>query len=155
MPEALDPVVTISLLDTVAGYAVQSWEFEGANMIRIGRGETNDVVLSDTSVSRMHGELARTEAGWSVTALRLSATKRFCDLPPAVRTWNFDLDADGTHWPRSSTKKSGGRTHESVRKSGNAPTKPMLPNLIFAGVLNRRSRCIDPFTKYGFSNTIR
>ncbi len=69
MREALDPVVTISLLDPVAGYAVQSWEFEGANLIRIGRGETNDVVLSDTSVSRLHGELTRSEAGWSVTAL--------------------------------------------------------------------------------------
>ncbi len=69
MREALDPVVTISLLDPVAGYAVQSWEFEGAKLIRIGRGETNDVVLSDTSVSRMHGELTRSEAGWSVTAL--------------------------------------------------------------------------------------
>jgi serine/threonine-protein kinase len=69
MPEAIDPVVTISLLDPVAGYAVQSWEFEGASLIRIGRAETNDVVLSDTSVSRMHGELTRTDAGWSVTAL--------------------------------------------------------------------------------------
>ena len=69
MPEALDPVVTISLLDPVAGYAMQSWEFEGASLIRIGRAETNDVVLSDTSVSRMHGELTRTEAGWNVTAL--------------------------------------------------------------------------------------
>jgi pSer/pThr/pTyr-binding forkhead associated (FHA) protein len=69
MPEALDPVITISLLDPVAGYAVQSWEFEEASVIRIGRSRTNDVVLSDTSVSRMHGELTRTNAGWSVTAL--------------------------------------------------------------------------------------
>ncbi len=69
MPEALDPVITISLLDPVAGYAVQSWEFDGASVIRIGRGETNDVVLSDTTVSRMHGELTRTDAGWNVTAL--------------------------------------------------------------------------------------
>src|ERR1017187_1490171 len=69
MPEATDSVVTISLLDPVAGSAVQSWEFEGVSLIRIGRAETNDVVLSDTSISRMHGELTRTEAGWSVTAL--------------------------------------------------------------------------------------
>lgn len=69
MPEALDPVITISLLDPVAGYAVQSWEFEKESVIRFGRAETNDVVLSDTSVSRVHGELTRTEAGWNVTAL--------------------------------------------------------------------------------------
>ena len=57
MPETHDPVITISLLDPVAGYAVQSWEFDGVSLIRIGRADTNDVVLSDTTVSRMHGEL--------------------------------------------------------------------------------------------------
>jgi pSer/pThr/pTyr-binding forkhead associated (FHA) protein len=69
MPEAIDPVITISLLDPVAGYAAQSWEFENASVIRFGREETNDVVISDASVSRVHGELTRSEAGWSVTAL--------------------------------------------------------------------------------------
>jgi pSer/pThr/pTyr-binding forkhead associated (FHA) protein len=61
--------VTISLLDAVRGDAAQSWEFEGTTRIRIGRDGTNDVVLGDTAVSRMHGELARTDAGWFVTAL--------------------------------------------------------------------------------------
>jgi pSer/pThr/pTyr-binding forkhead associated (FHA) protein len=61
--------VTISLLDPVRGDAMQSWEFENATRIRIGRAETNDVVLADTAVSRLHGELTRMATGWLVTAL--------------------------------------------------------------------------------------
>lgn len=69
MTEAHDEVITISLLDTVRGDAIQNWEFERASLIRVGRAETNDVILCDTQVSRLHGELTRTEDGWSVTPL--------------------------------------------------------------------------------------
>lgn len=64
-----DPVISISLLDPVNGQAIQTWEFDGASVIRIGRAETNDVVIRDTLVSRTHAELTRTDDGWSVTAL--------------------------------------------------------------------------------------
>ena len=69
MLEGHDSLITISLLDPVAWHAVQTWEFDGASVIRIGRAKTNDVIISDTLVSRRHGELNRTDDGWSVTPL--------------------------------------------------------------------------------------
>jgi pSer/pThr/pTyr-binding forkhead associated (FHA) protein len=69
MPQGHDSVITISLLDPVGWQAVQTWEFDGASVIRIGREKTNDVIISDTLVSRRHGELNRTDAGWSITPL--------------------------------------------------------------------------------------
>jgi serine/threonine-protein kinase len=69
MPPIRDSVITISLLDPVRGHAVQSWEFDGATVIRIGRAETNDVILNDSQVSRVHGELTRTDDGWNITPL--------------------------------------------------------------------------------------
>jgi serine/threonine-protein kinase len=69
MPQVHDSVITISLLDPVGWHAVQTWEFDGASVIRIGRAKTNDVILSDTQVSRNHGELTRTDVGWSVMPL--------------------------------------------------------------------------------------
>jgi pSer/pThr/pTyr-binding forkhead associated (FHA) protein len=69
MAETQDAVVTVSLLDPLRGDAIQSWEFDAAPLIRIGRADTNDVVLNDARVSRVHGELSRNESGWSVTPL--------------------------------------------------------------------------------------
>ncbi len=69
MPHDHDSVVTISLLDPVGWHAVQTWEFDGASVIRIGRAKTNDVIISDTLVSRRHGELVRTDVGWNITPL--------------------------------------------------------------------------------------
>ncbi len=69
MPQTHDSVITIRLLDPVRGDAVQTWEFHGTSIVRIGRAKTNDVVLSDERVSRAHGELTRTDGAWSVTPL--------------------------------------------------------------------------------------
>jgi pSer/pThr/pTyr-binding forkhead associated (FHA) protein len=69
MVETHDAVITISLLDPLRGDAIQSWEFDAAPLIRIGRAATNDVVLNDARVSRVHGELSHGESGWSVTPL--------------------------------------------------------------------------------------
>jgi pSer/pThr/pTyr-binding forkhead associated (FHA) protein len=69
MPQGRDSVITISLLDPVGWHAVQTWEFDGASVIRIGRAKTNDVIISDAVVSRRHGELIRTDVGWSITPL--------------------------------------------------------------------------------------
>src|ERR1043166_4055888 len=74
MPPIRDSVITISLLDPVRGHAVQSWEFDGAAVIRIGRASTNDVILNDLQVSRVHGELIRTDAGWNITPLAAMAS---------------------------------------------------------------------------------
>ena len=69
MIQAHDSVITISLLDPVRGDAVQTWEFDGASVVRIGRAKTNDVILTDERVSRMHGEFTRTGGGWSILPL--------------------------------------------------------------------------------------
>jgi pSer/pThr/pTyr-binding forkhead associated (FHA) protein len=69
MPQDHDSVVTISLLDPVGWRPIQTLEFDGASVIRIGRAKTNDVIVSDTMVSRRHGELVRTDTGWSVIPL--------------------------------------------------------------------------------------
>jgi len=69
MSQGHDSVVTISLLDPVGWHVVQNWEFDGASVIRIGRAKTNDVIISDALVSRRHGELIRTDVGWSITPL--------------------------------------------------------------------------------------
>ena len=69
MPQDHDSVVTISLLDPVGWRPIQTWEFDGASVIHIGRSKTNDVIVSDTMVSRKHGELVRTDTGWSVIPL--------------------------------------------------------------------------------------
>jgi pSer/pThr/pTyr-binding forkhead associated (FHA) protein len=69
MSQTHDAVVTISLLDPLRGDAIQSWEFEAARLIRFGRDDTNDVVLSDARVSRVHGEVSHNEGSWTVTPL--------------------------------------------------------------------------------------
>src|SRR5262245_45404493 len=38
--------------------------------VRLGRGSDNDVVLSDSSVSRYHAEILRESDGWSVHDLK-------------------------------------------------------------------------------------
>jgi len=121
-PEIHDPVITISLLDPMAGYAVRSWEFDGYRWsLRALRNE--HVVLNDTTVSRMHAA-TRTDAGWSVTALGRNGivvrrppitgatpivTKRCC-VSRRRPYLEFRLDADETPLPRGSTKNGDGRT---------------------------------------------
>ena len=53
------PVVTLSLLDSQQNTPQQQWRFEDESIIRIGRSPDNDVVLTDTLVSRNHLELRR------------------------------------------------------------------------------------------------
>jgi len=67
--------VAVSLLDPVKGHAIQTWEFEGRSLIRIGRGETNDVVVADPLVSRAHAELISDTAGrWRLVSLGRNGT---------------------------------------------------------------------------------
>lgn len=48
---------TIHLLDSSTGQSIQSWRFEDRLLIRIGRSEENQIVITDPSVSRFHAEL--------------------------------------------------------------------------------------------------
>lgn len=52
-------VVTLTLLHPQQSAPLQQWRFENEDVIRIGRSPDNDVVLSDSRVSRYHLELRR------------------------------------------------------------------------------------------------
>lgn len=52
-------VVTLTLLHPQPSAPLQQWRFENEDVIRIGRSPDNDVVLSDSRVSRYHLELRR------------------------------------------------------------------------------------------------
>jgi len=50
-------MVTLTLLNSQMNILQQQWHFEDKSIIRIGRSSDNDVVLTDTLVSRHHLEL--------------------------------------------------------------------------------------------------
>ncbi|BAY60661.1 serine/threonine protein kinase [Calothrix brevissima NIES-22] len=50
-------VVTLTLLEPQQKTPLKQWYFENSSLIKIGRATDNDVVLSDTLVSRYHLEL--------------------------------------------------------------------------------------------------
>lgn len=52
-------------------------------VITIGRSESNDIVLSDTSITRQHAQLERTETGWQVRDLG-SQNGTFIDEKPLL-----------------------------------------------------------------------
>lgn len=53
---------------------VKTWKFYHQDLIRIGRANDNDVVLSHVNVSRYHAELRRTDKGWNLTNLGVNST---------------------------------------------------------------------------------
>lgn len=62
--------VTLTLLDPVRGHALHTWTFDGDAVIRVGRGDGNDVTLADPVVSRRHVELVPGGDGeWQVVSL--------------------------------------------------------------------------------------
>jgi pSer/pThr/pTyr-binding forkhead associated (FHA) protein len=58
--------ISIHLLDSATGHAIQTWKFEGQPLIRIGRSEDNHVVIPDPSVSRLHAELRYMAGSWNL-----------------------------------------------------------------------------------------
>jgi len=67
--EGAATAVTLSLVDPAKGHLLQSWDFEGQPLIRIGRAQDNDVVTLDHSVSRYHVELAFADGHWTLFSL--------------------------------------------------------------------------------------
>lgn len=61
--------ITIFLLDPTHGDAVQKWEFENLPEIKIGRDASNEIVLTDAVVSRLHAKILRSGKGWNVMPL--------------------------------------------------------------------------------------
>jgi len=60
-------MVTLTLLDPVQKTPIQKWSFEDESVIRIGRSPENQVVLTDTLVSRQHLELRPNNGKWHLT----------------------------------------------------------------------------------------
>src|SRR5262245_12420223 len=58
------PPVAVHLLDSVMGRPVQSWHFESKACVSIGRGDTQDVNLTDPYVSRTHAEIRFQNGAW-------------------------------------------------------------------------------------------
>ena len=58
--------ISIHLLDSATGQAIQTWRFENSVRVRIGRSEENHIVISDPSVSRFHAELTCEGSYWQV-----------------------------------------------------------------------------------------
>lgn len=82
--------VTVHLLDAARGQSVQTWKFDGQSLLRIGRSEENDVVLTDPSVSRFHTELRFQSPFWELINLGKNGTliggKRMSQGPIQDRT---------------------------------------------------------------------
>lgn len=68
-PSPQGPLVTLQLLDTTKGHTVQSWTFREPTIIKIGRLEDNDVVLTDPVVSRLHAVLKEQNGNWVFEAV--------------------------------------------------------------------------------------
>ena len=56
--------ISVHLMDLAKGRVVQTWRFEGKEVVRIGRSEQNDVVIGDPYASRFHTELQYREPRW-------------------------------------------------------------------------------------------
>ena len=60
---------SVHLLDSSTGQPIQVWRFEDRSLIRIGRSEENQIVITDPSVSRFHAELQYQDGYWEVVNL--------------------------------------------------------------------------------------
>ncbi len=61
--------VAIQLLDSALGRPMRSWQFDGKQLISIGRADDQDVQISDPYVSRTHAELRWQNDGWTLVSL--------------------------------------------------------------------------------------
>lgn len=59
-------IVAVHLLDSAQGVSLQTWRFSGRSSISIGRGDENDVVISDPHVSRTHVKLVEQDGAWTL-----------------------------------------------------------------------------------------
>uniref|UniRef100_A0ACD5GUY7 FHA domain-containing protein n=1 Tax=Desertifilum tharense IPPAS B-1220 TaxID=1781255 RepID=A0ACD5GUY7_9CYAN len=66
--------ITISLLHPTQAIPVQSWSFEPESVIRIGRSNSNDVVVYSAVVSRHHIELQNNGSGWEIISFGSNGT---------------------------------------------------------------------------------
>ena len=58
--------LVIHLLDSAQGNSLQTWRFADREVVTIGRGEDNDIVIADPQVSRAHAKLVQQNGAWTL-----------------------------------------------------------------------------------------
>ena len=66
--------IRLVLLHPTKGYAIRDWTFGPSGLIRIGRGEANEVTIVDPQVSRLHAELQFVEDLWTLRSVGRNGT---------------------------------------------------------------------------------
>ena len=66
--------IILNLLHPTNGRPIQQWRFESASVIRIGRGDDNEVTIADPQVSRRHAELRFDGGVWELCSLGRNGT---------------------------------------------------------------------------------
>jgi hypothetical protein len=67
-------VLTVQLLDSAQGFAIQTWKFPAQPEVRIGRAPDNDVVITHPYVSRYHVRLLWREGDWELVNMGTHGT---------------------------------------------------------------------------------
>jgi hypothetical protein len=61
--------VALHLLDSAQGHPLQTWRFSDQASITIGREDQNDIVITDSHVSRLHARLALENGCWKLISV--------------------------------------------------------------------------------------
>lgn len=61
--------VIIHLLDSAQGQPLQSWRFADREVVTIGRGDDNDIVIVNPQVSRTHAKLVQQDGSWTLISV--------------------------------------------------------------------------------------
>ena len=67
--------MSIHLLTASNGRVLQTWEFKDQSRITLGRGDENQVRISDQQVSRLHLELIFENGGWQLISHGRNGTR--------------------------------------------------------------------------------
>lgn len=67
--------LSIHLLNDVTGRVIQTWKFDDCARVTVGRGEENQITLSDQQVSRLHLELILEHGEWHLISHGRNGTR--------------------------------------------------------------------------------
>ena len=67
--------LSIHLLNASNGRVLQTWEFQDQSRITLGRGDENQVRISEQQVSRLHLELIFENGGWQLISHGRNGTR--------------------------------------------------------------------------------
>lgn len=87
------------MLDSTQGHPLQTWTFNHANRITLGRMNDNDIVIADPRVSRAHAYIQLENQSWrivSLSPLKIYFQGRLVDELPLNTGTVFQLGKQGT-----------------------------------------------------------